>query len=67
MKVNAWLREQSMAVQAAIGAVVVGVVSFALNYGQGPIVAVLSALLFAIVVGTAYYLGMRTSQRVASS
>lgn len=59
MGVNAWLEEQSFRGQALIGAVLVAILTFALNYSSGPVVAAGTAIISGTVMGGAYYLGLR--------
>ncbi|MFC7164894.1 hypothetical protein [Halospeciosus flavus] len=60
MGVNTWLEAQSLRGQALIGAVLVAIVTFALNYSSGPVPAAGIALGTGVVMGGAYYLGLRT-------
>lgn len=68
MGINAWLGEQSLRGQALVGAVVVAIVTFVLNYSSGPVgiypsgpvAAAGIALGTGVVMGGAYYLGLRT-------
>jgi hypothetical protein len=60
MGINAWLEGQSLLGQALIGAVVVAIVTFALNYASGPVPAAGIALGTGVIMGGAYYLGLRT-------
>lgn len=59
MGINAWLEVQSLLGQALIGAVVVAIVTFALNYSSGAVAAAGTAAISGIVIGTAYYVGLR--------
>ncbi|MCG1003374.1 MULTISPECIES: hypothetical protein [Halobacterium] len=59
MGINAWLEGKPLLGQALIGAVVVAIVTFALNYSSGPIAAAGTAAISAVVIGGAYYLGLR--------
>jgi hypothetical protein len=60
MGVNAWLEEQSLRGQAVIGAAIVAIVTFALNFSSGPVPAAGIAVGTGVVMGGAYYLGLRT-------
>jgi len=60
MGVNAWLEDQSHRGQAVIGAAVVAIVTFALNYSSGPVVAAGTAVVSGVPIGGAYSLGLRT-------
>lgn len=59
MDVNAWLEDRSLAEQAVLGGALVAVLTFGLNYSTGIAEATVSALVSAVVVGTAYYIGLR--------
>lgn len=59
MGINAWLEEQSLRGQALIGSVLVASVTFALNYSSGPVAAAGTAAISGVVIGGAYYLGLR--------
>jgi len=61
MGVNAWLEERSLRGQALIGAVIVAVITFLLNYSSGPVAATGIAAISGIVIGGAYYLGLRVA------
>ncbi|MFB6120102.1 MAG: hypothetical protein ABEJ68_03185 [Halobacteriaceae archaeon] len=46
-----------------IGGGVVALVTFVLNYSSGPVAALGAALVTGVVVGGAYYLGLRAASR----
>lgn len=62
MGINAWLAEKSLRTQALIGATVVAIVTFALNYSSGPVAAAGTAAISGAVIGFAYYLGLRVAR-----
>ena len=62
MRINAWLEEKSLRGQALIGVVVVAIVTFALNYSSGLVVAAVTAVISGVVIGGAYYLGLRMAR-----
>lgn len=63
MGLNAWLSARSLRGQAVIGGGVVALVTFVLNYSSGPVAALGAALVTGVVVGGAYYLGLRAASR----
>lgn len=58
-RLNARLADTSLAAQATIGALIVAVVSTVLSLENGPTWAIASGLVSGVVVGAAYYLGLR--------
>jgi hypothetical protein len=61
MGVNAWLEEQSLRGQAVIGAAIVAIVTFVLNFSSGPVPAAGTAVISGVVIGGAYYVGLRVA------
>ncbi|WP_121820639.1 hypothetical protein [Halostella salina] len=59
MPVSEWFGDRSYRGQAVIGAGVVGVISFVLNYSEGSTAATVTAGITTLVVGGSYYLGSR--------
>jgi hypothetical protein len=55
------LEGQSLLGQALIGAVVVSIVTFVLNYSSGPVAAAGTAAISGVVIGGAYYLDYECS------
>lgn len=61
MGLNQYLESLPLGSRAVIGAVLVGIVTFALRIQGGFVPAVVAALIVGPVVGSAYYLGLRAS------
>lgn len=59
MGINGWPEARTLGERVLVGAVVVAVLTFALNYSAGPGAAAGVAVGTGAVIGGAYYLGLR--------